>query len=236
MRYSEVARLLVTELDLRFPPSALAFVDEPPPDIPRADTVEPSGCAFWRRAEEKVFYATAEDHFSCPLGAMVMGMPLPEERMAQLQDEVGMMCGVSYVREEEVEHVPKVARASAGIVYGPLEQFPLDPAAVLLWLTPRQAMVMSECFGLMNWSAGPTGILGRPGCGAIPIALAGGMPAQSYGCTGMRINTAIPEELLLMVVPGTMLDSVGGNLDRVREVHRQMESHYLERIAGLRPS
>ena len=236
MRYSETARLLVAELDLRFPPVALAFVDEPPPDVPRTDTVEPSSCAFWRRAEEKVFYAAAEDHFNCPLGAMVMGLPLPEAQMAQLQQAVGMMCGLSYVREEEVEHVPKVDRASTGIVYGPLEQFPMEPAAVLLWLTPRQAMVMSECFGLMDWAAGHAGILGRPGCGAIPIALAGGRPTQSYGCTGMRINTALPEDLLLMVLPGSVLGRVAGELDRIREVHRQMESHYHERIASLRSS
>ena len=236
MRYSEPARRLAAELGLRFPPVALSFVDAPPPDIPRADTAEPSSCAFWRRAEERVFYAAAEDHFNCPLGAMVMGLPLGEEQMAQLQDTVGMMCGLSYVREEEVEHVPKVDRASAGIVYGPLEQFPLEPSAVLIWLTPRQAMVMSECFGLMDWAAGHAGILGRPGCGAIPIALAGGRPTQSYGCTGMRINTALPEELLLMVLPGSVLGSVAANLDRIREVHRQMESHYQERIASLQSS
>ena len=101
MRYSEAARSLVSHLNLRFPPSALAFVDKPPPDIPRTDTSEPSSCAFWRRAEEEVFYATAGDHFNCPLGAMVMGFPITGDQIARLRDEVALMCGLSYVREEK---------------------------------------------------------------------------------------------------------------------------------------
>ena len=58
MRYSEVARSLVSHLSLRFPPSALAFVDKPPRDIPRTDTSEPSSCAFWRRADEAIEWYT----------------------------------------------------------------------------------------------------------------------------------------------------------------------------------
>ena len=124
MQTTELSNLLESQLGITDPPVALAFVDEQPSGVPRTDSVVPSACAFWRQAEQGTFFAAAEDHFNCPLGAMVMGFSLPEQQMAQLQEEVGMMCGISYVREEEVPNVPKVSRASAGIVYGPLAGFP----------------------------------------------------------------------------------------------------------------
>lgn len=233
MDYQELARLLVSALDLRLPPVALRFVAEQPSGILRTDTVVPSACAFWREAEKQVFYAAAEDHFHCPLGAMVMGFPLPADLMQRLQEEVGMMCANTYVREEEVAHVPRLDRASAGIVYGPLAQFPFDPDAVILWLTPRQAMVMSEACGLLNWAASPASILGRPGCGAIPVALASRRPAESLGCVGMRMNTSIPEDLFLMVLPQNALENLSAELRRVSEVHQQMAAHYTDRAENL---
>ena len=126
-----------------------------------------------------------------------------------------------------------MAQASTGIVYGPLERFPLEPDATLLWVTPRQAMVMGECCGLIDWAASPTSTLGRPGCAAIPTAMAGGRVAQSFGCTGMRINTGVSEELLLTVIPGEALATINTDLGRSGQVHQRMEAHYNERAASL---
>ncbi len=233
MRYTELAESLQSRLKLCLPPIALTFVKEPPRDIPRTDAVVPSSCAFWRRAEEEIFYAPAEAHFNCALGAMVMGFQLPAAQMAKLEEDVKMMCGLSYVRGEEVERVPKVPTPSAGIVYGPLRRFPLEPDAVLLWGTPQQAMVLSECCGLINWAGAPTGILGRPGCGSIPAALAAGRAVQSFGCTGMRINTNISPELFLMVLPAAILNTLAPDLEQTCGVHEQLEVHYRSKAARL---
>lgn len=236
MQTTDLSNLLESQLGITDPPVAIAFVDEQPSGVPRTDSVMPSACAFWRQAEQGTFFAAAEDHFNCPLGAMVMGFSLPEQQMAQLQEEVGMMCGISYVREEEVPNVPKVSRASAGIVYGPLAGFPVEPDAVVLWCTPHQAMKMSECCGLINWAASPTGMFGRPGCAAIPVALALASPSQSFGCVGMRTNTGVEENKLLMVVPQNMLSTLSSSLPQMSEIHRQMESHYQNRLANLSQS
>ena len=168
-----------------------------------------------------------------------MGFDLPEAQNSSLQEELGMMCGIDYLREAELSHVPKVPQAPkaiSGIVYGPLWRFPLQPDLVLLWMTPQQSMMMSECCGLINWSAPPSGLLGRPGCGCLAVAVLEGRPAQSLGCVGMRTNTGVSGDLLLMAVPRNMLDNMHADLAKVAEVHRQMESHYLERIANLPPS
>ena len=233
MQSNDLSSLLENQLGLTEPPVAVAFVDEQPPGVPRTLNVVPSACAFWRQAEQGTFFASAEDHFNCPLGAMVMGFPLPDEQMSQLMEEVGMMCGISYVREEEVPNVPKVTRASAGIVYGPLAGFPVEPDAVLLWCTPHQAMKMSECCGLINWAASPAGMFGRPGCAALPIALTLEAPSQSFGCVGMRINTGVDESKLLMVIPRNILNTITSSLPQMSDIHQQMESHYNNRMANL---
>ena len=231
MSYAELSGLLERRLQLRFPPIALAFVQEQPPEVPRTEMILPSSCAFWRKAETEVFFAAAEDHFRCPVGAMVMGFSLPEQQMQELTEEVGQMCAASYVREAEVEHIPKRENPSAGIVYGPLERFPLDPDAVLLWLTPQQAMVMNDCCGLTNWAEPADGVFGRPACAAVPLALAKGKPSQSWGCVGMRLNTDIPGEVFLMAVPGSRLQSLEVDLIFTTEVHQRMKDYYLGRAS-----
>jgi len=233
MIYTEVADTLEKRLELRIPPIALAFVEEPPREIASTDAIVPSSCAFWRRAESEVFYAPAAAHFNCPLGAMVMGFPLPDAQMQQLQSDVKTMGQLAYVREEEIPRVPKMARASSGIVYGPLRRFPVKADVALLWGTPEQAMVLGECSGLINWAGEPAGILGRPGCGSIPLAVTAGRPAQSLGCTGMRINTGIPSDLCLMVVPAPRLDALARDLERVCDVHQQLAARYHERAAHV---
>jgi len=233
MGYAELADTLEKRLELRFPPIALAFVRERPPGIPSTEAVVPSSCAFWRQAETEVFFAPASAHFNCPLGAMVMGFDLPEAQMQQLQSDVKTMCQLAYVREEEVARVPKMARASTGIVYGPLRRFPLKADAALLWGTPRQAMVLGECCGLINWAGEPSGLLGRPGCAGIPVAITAGKAAQSLGCTGMRINTGIPAELFLTVVSGPQLDVLARDLERVCGLHEQLAARYHERAAQV---
>lgn len=117
-----------------------------------------------------------------------------------------------------------------------MSQFPLEPYAVILWLTPQQAMVMSECCGLINWAVTPQNLFGRPGCAAVPLAMASGRPSQSLGCVGMRINTDVPQDRLLMVAPGGMLANMDADLFFTTEVHQRMRSHYLRRAADLSPA
>ena len=233
MQHDEAAIFIERTLSLAKPVIGLAFVQAQPEGVSRIGKAAPSTCAFWHEAETDIFYAAADDHFNCPLGAMVMGFPLPEETMGRLMEDVGMMCGTSYVREEEVEKVPKNDQASAGIVYGPLSRFPVDPDLALVWATPRQAMVVAESSGLMNWAAGHGNVYGRPGCAAVPIALAQEGTAQSFGCVGMRINAAVEDDLMLTAIPGGRLDSLVTELGRVSQVHGQLDSHYRERTARV---
>ena len=86
MSNQEVGATIIAALDLDPPPVALAFVDEPPEGIDTIRADLPSSCSFWRRAEQEVFYAPAEAHFNCPVGAMVMGFELPQPVANELYD------------------------------------------------------------------------------------------------------------------------------------------------------
>ena len=228
-----VASDLQDRIPLEKPPVGLAFVEGQPAEVSRIGTAVPSSCAFWRQAETDVFYAAAEDHYNCTLGAMVMGFDLPEAQMNTLMTEVGMMCEMEYVREEEVPNVPTVEKQSSGIVYGPLAEMPVDPDVVLLWVKPMQAMVVNETVGQINWAAPPAGVYGRPGCAAIPVAMSQGNVSQSFGCTGMRINSGISDEYMLMAVPGDKIESRAESLSQVTDVHEKLTDHYEQKAAAL---
>ncbi len=160
---------LQTQFDLDIPPIAISFMDEIPEDIHEYVEEVPSSCTFWRKAAEGVFFARADKHANCPLGAMVMGFSLPERVQENLKGFVNKMCECKYIDPEEVGLIPKINEESKGVVYGPLSQIPSTPDAILIWLDPAKAMIFCEIVGNAKWTEQlvPTA-LGRPACAALP--------------------------------------------------------------------
>jgi uncharacterized protein (DUF169 family) len=233
----EIADRLTSRLGLDIPPVGLAFVDAAPPDVHQFVQEVPSACSFWRMAETDVFYAPAAKHLNCPIGAMVMGFELPEQTQQQLMDTVTMMCNAGYITPEEPTQIPTVDRKSAGIVYGPLKGLSVEPDLILLWLTPRQAMLYSEATGTARWTTEePATIWGRPACAALPSALKSGRSALSFGCTGMRTYTGVREDRLLASLPGSRASELADALDAVHNANEHMRSYYEERKRMFSPS
>jgi uncharacterized protein (DUF169 family) len=205
--YAQFATELTDRLGLDVTPVALAFVEEQPAGVETLDGERPSSCSFWRRAEQGVFYASAEKHFNCAVGAMTMGFQLPEHVMQNLMGTVETMCNAGYLAPDEPNSMPSVKGQHTGAVYGPLADFPQRADLVVLWLSPRQAMLFNEAGGQVSWSGDSrTSISGRPACAALPIALSGSKPTISFGCLGMRTFTEISDDRLLGVVPGAELE------------------------------
>lgn len=230
MSITSIAQALRSILNLSSPPVALAFVAEPPERISTWTRAVPSACALWRHAEQETFYAPADQHYNCPIGAMTMGFDLPPHVQSQLQAFVGLMMEKKYIAKEEPGHIPSVPGAKSGIVYGPLEKFPLTPDLALVWCTPAQAMILEEAVGDVHWKPGPwLGAFGRPACAALPIALKGLKSSVSLGCTGMRTFTGIEESRLLVVLPKEILtDQLLHTLESTRTANDQMKAFYLE--------
>jgi uncharacterized protein (DUF169 family) len=233
MDRADTAERLSTLLSLRNPPIALSFVDAPPDGMAQATKPVPSACTFWRQAEQGTFYAAAAQHFNCPVGSMVMGFELPAEVGEQLGGLVQSMCDAQYLSMDEAAKIPTVGRASAGIVYGPLREFPLDPDLVVLWVNVAQAMLYTEAAGRAAWTAAPMDVTGRPGCAALPRALADGQPGMSLGCAGMRTFTEVGDDLNLAAIPGSALPGFVDALAGTVESNAKMRDFYSAHKAAI---
>ena len=234
MANAKLAAQIADNLGLDLPPVALAFHDTAPAGVAVTDDIVPSACAFWRKAEAGVFFAPVARHANCPIGAFVMGFELGDALMAELQSLIGEMTACGYVHRDEPAKIPVNRRKAAGILYGPLAAFPGEPDAVLVWLTPTQAMIWSEATGGAAWTGSPpTNVFGRPACAAIPAALDKGGPALSLGCMGMRTFTAIPADRMLAVIPGPQLADFAKAIAETTGVNRAMRRFYEGRLAAL---
>jgi uncharacterized protein (DUF169 family) len=226
MSYADVAAWLSDTFDLTRPPIGIAFVASPPEGVEEFAGEVPSACSFWTHAENGSFYATSAQHLNCPIGALTMGFPLDDTVQKNLMDAVGLMCANGYVTEAEPNMLPSVPGDKSGVVYGPLAELPVYPNVILMWLTPRQAMVYNEAIGSANWGASERPLFGRPTCAAIPVALDGTKPAMSFGCLGMRTYTEIPDDLVLAVVPTAALERFMGELAKTSAANDTMAGFY----------
>lgn len=233
MSNAALAERLTKLLSLETPPVALTFTDDPPESVPGPDQTVPSACSFWRLAESGVFYALADAHFNCPIGAMVMGFPLPDQVQQSLGDLMNSMCGCDYFGADEADKVPAIQPSASGILYGPLADLPVSPGLVLLWLSPRQAMLFNEAAGTASWAAGAPLTTGRPACAALPTALSHDSTAISLGCAGMRTFTDVSDDKLLAAVPGDRAGELAEDLARVTAANDTVLTYYNERKASL---
>ncbi|MGH8903092.1 MAG: DUF169 domain-containing protein [Egibacteraceae bacterium] len=212
MNYRELSDEIVRSLRLDIPPVALAFVDGAPAGVQRFETEVPSACTFWRRAEAGVFYASAQQHFNCLIGAMTMGFDIPARAQEELMNVVGQMVAFGYLSADEPDKIPSVRKPKRGIVYGPLHDFPMLPDLILIWLSPRQAMLYNEAVGNPSWANAPTPLFARPACGALPMAFNSQQTTFSMGCLGMRTFTQIADDRLLSVLPGSRIEDLAAAL------------------------
>lgn len=225
--YADLARELTHHLELENEPIALAFVKDRPEGVAVFEGEVPSSCSFWRAAERGVFYAPAAKHFNCAVGAMTMGFELVEPVKQNLIDVVQQMCDCGYIGGQEPAKMPTVPPGHAGILYGPLKDFPGKADLVVLWVKPRHAMLLNEASGGADWSkSAPLPILGRPACSALPLALAGSRPMLSLGCLGMRTFTEISGDRMLGAVPAAELEPIVARLREIVKANQAMAEVY----------
>ena len=192
------------QLQLKQPPIGLAFVEDVPAGVQHSTTGVPSACTFWRLAEQGVFYATAGDHKQCPIGMMTMGFTMPETDQQRAQALVGTMASVQYFSPAEVSALPTVKKPHQSIVYGRLDQFPIEADVILCIIDTQQAMLVAEAMGTMAWlQGGGQAAFGRPTCAVIPRTMQTGQVSMSLGCVGARTYTGLtPSELVLTIPAG----------------------------------
>src|SRR5262249_19103981 len=134
--------------------------------VPRVAAAGPSSCTYWKRAAEgQNFYTEAADHYHCPVGAYTHGVDLPPAQAQELQNVVGTMVSLGYIRAEEVPGIPRRAERFGVAVYAPLGQAPSEPDVVLVRGNARQVMLLEEAAQAAGVSGGAA-LMGRPTCAA----------------------------------------------------------------------
>ncbi len=207
----------------------MALVDDQPQGVESFEGDVPSFCTFWRMAEKKAFYAPADKHFNCPIGAMVLGFEMPKEVQEELGGLVKKMCECSYLSEDEPANIPTITEKKAGVVYGPLKDFPVEPQLILMWLKPSQAMIYNEVLGCCKWSGSMQSMaLGRPACAVIPTTLDKSPFGMSLGCTGMRTFTEVSDEHILATLNYKEIDSFLTSLKTTVSANKEMKEFYLD--------
>ncbi len=229
MDNSKINQEIASAFGLDIPPIAMAFVDNQPQGVETMEEEVPSFCTFWRMAEKKSFYAPANKHYNCPIGAMVLGFEMPKEVQDQLGGLVKKMCECSYLSEDEPANIPTITEKKAGVVYGPLKDFPVAPQLILMWLKPSQAMIYNEVLGCCKWSGSMDSMaLGRPACAVIPTTLNKSPFGMSLGCTGMRTFTEVSDDHILATLNCAEIDSFLTSLQTTLSANKEMKEFYTD--------
>ena len=233
MNVASLGEKLSSLLGLGRAPVAIAFLGAAPPGVARVPRSGPAGCAYWKLAGEgQVFYTEAADHYNCPIGSYTHGVALPTERAAELQQVVGTMVGLEYIRMEEVPAMPRRTEPFGIAVYAPLAQAPVDPDVVLVRGDARQIMLVAEAAraaGIGHDGAA----MGRPACAMIPHAMSSARGTTSLGCIGNRVYTGLGDAELYFTIPGPRLADVVAKLETVVHANRELERYHEGRRATL---
>jgi uncharacterized protein (DUF169 family) len=227
--YRLLEQQLSSDLGLTRRPIAIAFRETPPPGVSKFTGTAPSGCSFWRLASEgRTFFTVPSDHYNCPIGSYTHNIPLPPARAKELEETLGFMSDIGYMRMEEVPGIPVLSKTPATVVYAPLGDTPVDPDVVLFWGPAARVMLLQEAANRAGIAAG-LNTFGRPTCMAVPAALALGMVA-STGCVGNRVYTGIEEGELYAAVPGKDLAKLAETTGTISSANAKlMEYHQARR-------
>jgi uncharacterized protein (DUF169 family) len=229
--YQELAQRFSDSLQLSHRPVGLAFVEEIPTQLPHTARQAPSACTFWRLGEEGVFYATADDHQECPIGMLTMGFAMPASAQQRAQELVGTMASVKYFSPDEVSALPIVKKPHKAIVYGRLDQFPLEPDVILCILNSQQAMLIAEALGQVNWLKGGQSAFGRPTCGVIPRTLQTNEISMSFGCIGARTYIDLSPAELVLTIPGAKFAALVENLQTIVSANAALAPYHEQQKA-----
>src|SRR4030095_3750698 len=133
--WNELERTLTRHLKRDRAPVAITFCDAEPAGVRKFDGPVPSGrpsgkAAATAPAGQGAFYTVAADHQNCPIGAHTHNVPQADGGK-MLNEMLGMMASMGYVKMDEVPQIPRWPRTPAAVVYARLGEAPLAPDVVI---------------------------------------------------------------------------------------------------------
>ncbi len=181
-------------------PGGVASFDDPmPPPTPDGRTGRVSaGCVFWMKSTSRTFSTVPADHGNCSVGLVTHGMKTLTEVAANHDVAALLECG--WVTMDVVPLIPVVTTRPAAVTYGPLAETPFDPDVVLLRLTGRQLMVLSDALPGLR-------VEGKPQCHIVAVAKEQGEVAASVGCQLSRVRTGMANGEMTVAIPASKVAS-----------------------------
>ncbi len=232
VNYATLEQRIKESLGLRKRPVAVTFRESAPAGVEQFVGTEPSGCSFWRLAAAgRTFYTVPSDHYNCPIGSYTHNISLPPERAQELDQTLGLMVQIGYVKMEEVPGIPRLPRAPGVVVYSPLADAPVAPDVVLFAGPASQIMLLNEAAQRAGRAA-QLPMLGRPTCMALPAAMAHGTIVSS-GCIGNRVYTGLGEGEMYAIIPGNDLPRIADELETVADANAQLARYHESRRETL---
>jgi uncharacterized protein (DUF169 family) len=230
--YGTLEAALSANLSLQHRPVAVTFLANAPAGVGRFEGERPSGCSFWTIASSgRTFFTEGADHHNCPIGAYTHNIPMPAARARELEETLGLMESIGYIRMEEVPGIPRLAATPNVVVYAPLGETPVDPDVVLFWGPPGRVMLLQEA-AIRAGVASQFSTLGRPTCMALPAALAHGAVA-STACVGNRVYTEMDDGDLYVAVPGKDVARLAEAAEVIRNANAALLQYHEERRRTL---
>jgi uncharacterized protein (DUF169 family) len=216
-RWSALASELTSSLHLASAPLAITFSDAPPAGVAAFDEPMPApmpdgrtgrvpaGCVFWMKAADRTFSTVAEDHGNCSVGSVTHGFKTLEEVAGN--SDVAALVESGWVTMDVVPSIPVVQERPGAVTYGPLAETQAPPDVVMLRVSARQLMVLSDAIPGLR-------IEGKPQCHIVAVAKEQGVPAASVGCALSRVRTGMPPTEMTCAIPGAMLADVVAAIQR----------------------
>lgn len=233
--YAALEQRITRSLNWRKRPVAVKFQDTQdavPVGVEKFTGTEPSGCSFWRLAAAgRTFYTVPTDHYNCPIGSYTHNISLPPERAKELDQTLGLMVQIGYVRMEEVPGIPRLPKTPGAIIYSPLGASPAAPDIVLFAGPAAEIMVLNEAAQRAGVAA-QIPMLGRPTCMGLPAAMAHGTIVSS-GCIGNRVYTDLGEGELYAIVRASDLPRIVDELDTVVAANAQLSQYHRSQRESL---
>lgn len=214
MSYGEMVKELNELLGLKGSPIAVKLVknaNEIPDGYKKMDEKK-RHCEFVQDARLKgnKGYATSEEHL-CKGGAGVMGIEtLPETvatgsmyyKLGNFETAEGAL--------ETVNAIPKARENYYASLYAPLESAEFDPDVVILILTPKQALKVSQSYLRKKGGRISSDYSGIQSLCADAVAAVKerGIPNMTLGCNGSRKFAQIADEEVIIGLPPENLEDI----------------------------
>jgi uncharacterized protein (DUF169 family) len=209
--WKKLAADLTAALHPTAPPIAITFSASRPDGVPAFDKpmAAPSpdgrtgrvaaGCVFWMESVDSTFSTVAEDHGNCSVGSWTHGfIPLEE---AATKGDVGALMESGWVTMDMIPNIPTVQTKPGAVTYGPLADTPIDPDVVLVRLTAKSLMVLSDALPGLR-------VEGKPQCHIVAAAKEEGAVVASVGCALSRVRTGMPSTDHTCAIPAGRLAEV----------------------------